>query len=78
MEELSVAEAVRRGNVVVFLDITIGGVAAGRIKLELFSSLVPRTAENFRQFCTGEARSATGAPIGYKGCAFHRVIKVRK
>ena len=46
MEELTVAEAVRRGNPVVFLDITIGGTATGRIRLELFAGIVPRAAEN--------------------------------
>lgn len=45
-------------NPVVFFDITIGGHAAGRIKLELFADKVPKTAENFRQLCTGEFRYA--------------------
>jgi hypothetical protein len=35
-------------------DVSIGGVAAGRIKMELFADIVPKTAENFRQMCTGE------------------------
>ena len=35
-------------NPVVFFDVTIGGVAAGRIKMELFADIVPKTAENFR------------------------------
>uniref|UniRef100_A0A3B4YM95 Peptidyl-prolyl cis-trans isomerase n=1 Tax=Seriola lalandi dorsalis TaxID=1841481 RepID=A0A3B4YM95_SERLL len=46
----------------------------GRMKVELFADVVPKTAENFRQFCTGEFRK-DGVPIGYKGCTFHRVIK---
>ena len=46
----------------------------GRIKFELFADSVPRTAENFRQFCTGEYKK-DGIPIGFKGCTFHRVIK---
>lgn len=49
----SIAEAVSRGNPVVFFDISIGGTSAGRIKMELFADICPRTAENFRQFCTG-------------------------
>lgn len=61
-------------NPIVFFDITIGGQNAGRIKMELFADKVPKTAENFRQFCTGEYRRQ-GVPQGYKGCAFHRVIK---
>uniref|UniRef100_A0A803VQW7 Peptidyl-prolyl cis-trans isomerase n=1 Tax=Ficedula albicollis TaxID=59894 RepID=A0A803VQW7_FICAL len=46
----------------------------GRMKIELFADVVPKTAENFRQFCTGEFRK-DGVPIGYKGSTFHRVIK---
>lgn len=61
-------------NPVVFFDITIGGHPAGRIKMELFKDICPKTAENFRQFCTGEFRKS-GLPIGYKKCTFHRVIK---
>lgn len=61
-------------NPIVFFDITIGGQNAGRIKMELFADKVPKTAENFRQFCTGEYRRQ-GVPQGYKGCTFHRVIK---
>ncbi|XP_074704305.1 uncharacterized protein LOC141933490 [Strix aluco] len=61
-------------NPVVFFDVTIGGQEVGRMKIELFADVVPKTAENFRQFCTGEFRK-DGVPIGYKGSTFHRVIK---
>lgn len=61
-------------NPIVFFDVTIGSIPAGRIKMELFADIAPKTAENFRQFCTGEYRKA-GVPVGYKGCQFHRVIK---
>lgn len=47
-------EAIMRGNPVVFFDISIGGVPSGRIKMELFKDICPKTVENFRQFCTGE------------------------
>ncbi|EGV63018.1 cyclophilin type peptidyl-prolyl cis-trans isomerase [Yamadazyma tenuis] len=57
---------------VVFLDILQGNEPLGRVKIELFKEL-PRTTENFRQFCTGEYREA-GRPTGYKGSKFHRVI----
>ncbi|BFZ55984.1 Peptidyl-prolyl cis-trans isomerase H [Savitreella phatthalungensis] len=59
---------------IVFLDISIGGVPQGRLKIQLYSDIAPKTAENFRQFCTGEHRTASG-PIGYKGCRFHRIIR---
>ncbi|XP_029187256.2 peptidyl-prolyl cis-trans isomerase H-like [Acropora millepora] len=61
-------------NPVVFFDITIGGQDVGRMKMELFADVVPKTAENMRQLCTGEYRK-DGIPQGYKGANFHRVIK---
>ncbi|ORX53467.1 hypothetical protein BCR36DRAFT_285164, partial [Piromyces finnis] len=66
--------ASEKRNPIVFFDIEIGKQPAGRIKLELFADVCPKTAENFRQFCTGEYR-INGVPQGYKGCQFHRVIK---
>ncbi|KAK8203846.1 putative peptidyl-prolyl cis-trans isomerase [Phyllosticta capitalensis] len=62
-------------NPVVFFDVTLGGEPLGRIKMELFKDVVPRTVENFRQFCTGESKNGLGRPQGFKGCKFHRVIK---
>ena len=46
----------------------------GRMIFELFADVVPKTCENFREFCTGEYRR-DGVPLGYKGAIFHRVIK---
>lgn len=42
--------------------------------MELYADIVPKTSENFRQFCTGEHKR-DGIPFGYKGCCFHRIIK---
>lgn len=67
--------AASASNPVVFFDMTLGGEPLGRIKMELFQDVVPRTAENFRQFCTGESKNSQGRPQGYKGSKFHRVIK---
>lgn len=64
----------KQANPVVFFDISIGGIEMGRMKMELFADVVPRTAENFRQLCTGEYRKDM-VPQGYKGIAFHRIIK---
>ena len=36
-----------------YLDVTIGGVAAGRLTLQLFDDLVPVTVANFRAFILG-------------------------
>jgi len=59
----------------VFFDVTIGGAPAGRIVMELFADVVPRTAENFRALCTGEKGvGSSGKPLHYKGSSFHRVI----
>merc|ERR1719353_1123201 len=75
---LSVTEAKKKGPEVtskVFFDITIGGEASGRITMELFGKVVPKTVENFRALCTGEkGMGKSGKPLHYKGSKFHRVI----
>ncbi|CAD7971756.1 unnamed protein product [Amoebophrya sp. A25] len=60
---------------IVFLDITLGGNAAGTLEIELFSDIVPRTAENFRCLCTGErgVGRVYGRGLHYMNCAFLRV-----
>ena len=50
------------------------GELLGRVKMELFANITPRTAENFRQFCTGESKDSQGRPQGYKNSRFHRVV----
>ncbi|XP_076317734.1 peptidyl-prolyl cis-trans isomerase-like isoform X1 [Tachypleus tridentatus] len=55
-------------NPKVFFDITINNQPSGRIIMELFKDVVPKTAENFRVLCTGDKG------FGYKNSTFHRVI----
>eukprot|EP00931_Biecheleriopsis_adriatica_P057493 TRINITY_DN34113_c0_g1_i1.p1 TRINITY_DN34113_c0_g1~~TRINITY_DN34113_c0_g1_i1.p1 ORF type:complete len:309 (-),score=62.18 TRINITY_DN34113_c0_g1_i1:59-943(-) len=81
-EEQAAAEAQKgQPNPVVYLDVEVcdqpsfgssrGKVlASGRIEIELFADVVPRTAENFRCLCTGEK----GRSLHFEGSAFHRII----
>ena len=69
------SEATSPANPRVYLDISIGGKKAGRMEMELFKTIVPKTAENFRALCTGEKGvGKSGKPLHYKGSKFHRVI----
>ncbi|CDK25060.1 unnamed protein product [Kuraishia capsulata CBS 1993] len=52
----------------------IGPRDLGRIKIRLFAKDLPKTCENFRQFCTGEYRENL-QPVGYKNSKVHRVVK---
>ena len=61
----------------VYFDIEIGAKEAGTVIFELFKNVVPRTCENFRQLCTGEAgrSKVSGRNLAFTGSTFHRVIK---
>ena len=70
-------------NPVVYFDVTIDRESTGRIEIELFSDVAPKTCENFRSLCTGERGTLknTWKPgksecqLHYKGVPFHRIIK---
>ncbi|XP_056088571.1 RANBP2-like and GRIP domain-containing protein 8 isoform X4 [Rhinichthys klamathensis goyatoka] len=67
--QVSVAEAHSRdSNPVVFFNMAVDGEPAGRIVMELFAHIVPKTAENFRALCTGEKG------FGFHSSVFHRII----
>merc|ERR1712212_67419 len=51
-----------------YFDMSIGSKPAGRIVMNIRGDVVPRTAENFKQLCTGENG------YGYEGICFHRII----
>lgn len=56
-----------RSNPVVFLDVAVGGEPVGRVEIELFARVCPRTAEHFRRLAAGDGlgprRTLRGAPV---------------
>ena len=67
--------ALRDANPKVYMDLGIGDgdTFLGRLVIELRSDRAPRTAENFRQLCTGEAGvGQSGQRLCYSGSEFVR------
>lgn len=60
----------------VFLDLQIGNKSVGRVVIELFADLAPKTAENFRGLCTGEygVGQETQKPLSFVGCKVFKII----
>ncbi|GAB4847012.1 Peptidyl-prolyl cis-trans isomerase cyp40, variant 2 [Ancistrocladus abbreviatus] len=60
-----------------YMDISIGGELEGRIVMELYNDVVPKTAENFRVLCTGEMGISplSSLPLHYKGVRFHSIMR---
>lgn len=54
----------------VWIDVAIDDTYVGRITAELYSDLVPKTAENFRALTTGEM----GPELSYKNSVCHRIL----
>ena len=67
------------GRPIIFMDLAWGPPddrQQGRILIELFADVVPKTAENFRCLCTGEkGMGNSGKPLHFKGSSSHRIIK---
>lgn len=81
-EAAAAATAATRGEMIAtvtqraFFDLSIAGRKAERVVFGLYGRGQPRTVENFRKLCTGEAGVGTesGTQLCYKGSRFHRVI----
>lgn len=74
-DEIPLDQATSKENPRVFFDMTVDGKPAGKIVMELFANIVPKTAENFRCLCTGEKGvGPSGKALHYKGSIMHRVI----
>jgi len=54
------------------------GPPSPRVVIELFADAVPRTADNFRALCTGEAGACKfhvgSPPLHFKGSRMHRIV----
>ncbi|XP_033003569.1 E3 SUMO-protein ligase RanBP2-like isoform X8 [Lacerta agilis] len=62
------AELSKESNPIVYLEVSANDEPLGHVTIELFSNIVPRTAENFRALCTGEKG------FGFRNSIFHRII----
>ncbi|XP_061569758.1 NK-tumor recognition protein isoform X1 [Cololabis saira] len=60
-----------------YFDVELNREPVGRIVVQLFSDICPKTSKNFLCLCTGERGSGkvTGKKLCYKGSTFHRVVK---
>lgn len=62
----------------VYMDIAIGNETVGKLLIELFTSRVPRTCNNFKQLCRGNSvesvRHDPPLKLCYKGSLLHRVV----
>lgn len=75
IKQVPLEEATDPANPRVYFEISVNGESKGRIVMELFAKVAPKTVENFRCLCTGEkGMGASGKLLHYKGSTFHRVI----
>lgn len=61
----------------VYLDVSINGAPSGRLLIELFNDIAPKTCRNFRALCTGEGGESGHSEhrLHYRGSVIHRVIR---
>merc|ERR1712038_810066 len=69
--EVNVVPNANGDNPHVFFDISQGDKKLGRIVMQLYVDITPKTALNFKDICTGNNNDK----LTYKNSIFHRVIK---
>jgi len=69
--ELNIVPNVNGDNPHVFFDIAQADKKLGRIVMQLYMDVTPKTAGNFKAICTGDNNDK----LTYKNSIFHRVIK---
>lgn len=58
------------------VEVKHGEEVLGKIIMQLYMDITPKTAQNFLSLCTGEkGEGKKGKPLHYKGSTFHRVIE---
>eukprot|EP00929_Paragymnodinium_shiwhaense_P106748 TRINITY_DN723_c0_g1_i1.p1 TRINITY_DN723_c0_g1~~TRINITY_DN723_c0_g1_i1.p1 ORF type:complete len:431 (-),score=138.56 TRINITY_DN723_c0_g1_i1:154-1446(-) len=74
--EANQSQRIKENRPKVWLEVELSKRKLGRITLELFGDIAPRTVENFRCLCTGErgVGAVSGKPLHYKGSIFHKII----
>lgn len=70
------AQTDRSARPQVFFEIGLNGASDGKIVMELFSDVVPKTSENFRCLCTGELGKSkiSSFDLHYLNSPIHSVI----
>lgn len=68
-----------RKHDLMYMNIKIGDEMVGKLLIELFNDLAPKTCTNFKELCLGtKQESEKNDPplnLAYKGSIFHRVVK---
>lgn len=62
----------QKGTHRVEFDISIGGVDAGKIEIDLFGDVVPKTVKNFFDICNGA--TVDDQKLSFDQTIFHRII----
>ena len=58
-----------------YFDILQKDQHLGRIVMELFANVTPKTVDNFLKLCEGSVSDEKWGNLSYKNSIFHRIIK---